>query len=304
LDREKIESVFFPSSSNINITFEDEWGNAYKNGGYVYYNENGDKFSKMQYGISYTNAQYNRNLEIEDLLTRYAEKYPDADMSDLTFMSYEDAIALGVSAIQACDIPFSPILDTCIGLGYKEIMDWQQELLSDESNSYNVFGKTVILSDLSSNDDAYFLSFSFYYDDVPIYGTNSPSIVYADAVFPPSPGYAKMLITSSGISYFDLYPAYTVTGEKEISTIISPDEAIAKVKENYDNVIISTETKIVSVYLEYIPVESDGQTVLHPYWCLCITHKITAEDGKSYWSDYLTAERVNAFTGKELKYGG
>lgn len=304
LDREKGESIFFPGGSDISIAYKDEWGNAYKNGGYALHKENGEKFSKTQYSISFTNAQYEQNLEIEDLLSRYAESHPNDEGHDLAFMSREDAVALGSNTILACGIPFAPALDTCIGLEHDQIKDWQQELLSDKSSRYNTFGKAVILSGLSPEDDAYFLSFSFRYDDIPVLGVNAPNVVYADAVFPPPQGYAKMLITSSGIAHFELYPAYAVTGTKEVSTIIAPEEAIARVKENYDNVILSTDTKIVSVYLEYIPIETGGETVLRPYWCLSMTHKITGEDGKTYWSDYLTAERINAFTGEDLKYGG
>ena len=56
--------------------------------------------------------------------------------------------------------------------------------------------------------------------------------------------------------------------------------------------------------MEYIPFETVGQTVLRPYWCLSISSEKTGDDGRPYWSDYLSAERINAFTGEDLAYGG
>lgn len=304
LESETAKAVFFPENGTVSMVYTDAQGNAYESGDYAIFGENGERLSKSRYNVSFNNAQYQQHLEIEDLLDRYAEKYPEEKEHSLAFMSREEALALGASTIQALGIPFTPVADVCIGLEHNRIMAWQQELLNDKSSYYDPFGKAIILSRLDDDDDAYYLRFSFSYKDISIFGVDSPDISFADAVFPPSAAYAKMLITANGIEHFDLYPAYVVSGVKESGPIISPEDAIAKVKESYENMILFGKAKIISICIEYIPFETAGQTVLRPYWCLSIAHENTGEDGKTYWSDHLTAERINAFTGEDLKYGG
>lgn len=304
LDAETAKHVFFNGNRSVSMVYTDTQGNAYENGDYAIYGENGERLTKSRSSISYVNAKYQQHLEIEDLLLRYVEKHPEGKAHSLSFMSKEDALAYGLSIIQAIGIPFTPVEDIFIGLEHDKIIAWQQELLNDENSHYDIFDKAIILSNLDEHDDVYYLRFSFDYVGIPIFGTNSPNISFADAVLPPAAVYAKMLITANGIEYFDLYPAYTVTGTKECSSVISPEAAIAKVKEKYESTITFGNSKIVSICMEYIPFETVGQTVLRPYWCLSISSEKTGDDGRPYWSDYLSAERINAFTGEDLAYGG
>lgn len=302
-DQSAAEAVFFPSGEDPALTYEDESGNTYRDGGYALVGGNGERLVKTPFGVSFINSRYQQNLETEDLMIRYAEKHAEQESEQLSFMSQEEAIALSTKAIQSCGIELIPVMEECIGLEYEELVAWQQELLKNESSFYDPFGKAYILPESSNVGGSYYLSFSFSQDDIPVLGISSPSVVFADAVMPPSPMYAKILISAEGIEHFDLYPTYTVTGITDRQPIILPDTAVAKVKEYYDGAQFFGSFKILSVYLEYVPIEKGGQTTLNPYWCVTMTGSIE-EDGTSRWSDHLTAERINAFTGEDLKYGG
>lgn len=304
LDTETAKTIFFPDNSSASLVHTDPQGKTYESGDYAICGQNGERLTKSNFSVSFNNAQYQQHLEIEDLLERYSTNHPEEIEHSLSFMSREDAIASGINTLKALGIQFTPVVDICIGLEHNKIIAWQQELLNDTNNIYDPFGKAIILSNLNDSDDAYYIRFSFRYEDIPIFGVNSPGITFADAVFPPPAAYAKMLITPNGIEHFDLYPAYTVSDVKENRTIISPETAIANVTKSYENMILFSKAKIISICLEYIPFEGNGETVLRPYWSLFITHENTGEDGKTYWSDHLTAERINAFTGEDLKYGG
>lgn len=259
---------------------------------------------RVAIGAEYTTVNRQKNLEIQDLLFRFAMSHPGSDNNSIGFMSREDAVAMGASIIENCGVSLIPELNTCVGLEHEQIMAWQQELLNDPNSYYNEFGKAVILSDLTTDDDAYYLRFTFSYDEIPVLGSDEPSVKIADASFPPVGLKAEILITPLGVQEFSITPAYAVVGEQYSGAIISVDDAIDQLKATYESVILNVHYRVSSIYLEYIPLESAGKTVLTPYWCFLLEHENIREDGTTYWSDNLEAERYNAYTGRSLAYGG
>ena len=301
---EEAATIFFPNdSSTRNVANQDEW-RTYSDGDFVLATKNGNEFHRVYPSISYCTAQRSRNMEIEDLLFRYAEAHPEASEVSLDYMSRDDAITMGKEAIERCGVSLTPKLNVCQGLTHEQIIAWQQELRSDPNSFYDEFGKAPDLSSLTSNDDAYWLQFTFVYEDVPVFGPGEPSIWVADEALPPMPIKAEVLITRSGIQDMVISPAYSIVGEVNCSPIISPEEALQRLKESYDSVILTTHYRVISIYLEYVPIESNGETTLTPYWCFILEHENIREDGSTYWSDRQQAERFNAYTGKNLAYGG
>lgn len=296
-------ALFFPDdTSNITISHEGAYG-VFVDGGYALKTDNGNEFTNISSSITFSTSELQKHYEIEELLLRYAEANPEYTEISLGFMSREEAISICTNAIQNCGIALTPVVETCVGLEHDRIMSWQQELLNDESSYYNAFGKAMILSNLTQSDDSYYIVFSFSYDGIPIFSRNEPNIQFRDNTLPPSSVCAEMLITSDGIQHLNIYPAYAVNEINNTGSILSVEDAIKKLEETFNSVILTEKYTVSSIYLEYMPIESNNSTVLTPYWCFEYTSEYVGDDGNIYQS-VPQAERYNAFTGNDLAYGG
>ena len=240
--------------------------------------------------------EWTKALEMEELLMRYAEAHPDELDNSIGFMSRDDAVSTGSKALEDAGVTLTPVVQTCVGLEHEALMEWQQALLKDASSQYNVFGNSPVLADLTENDDAYYLVFSFSYDDIPVYGRGEAATCYHGSTSPVFETIAEMLITPQGIRGVQLNLGYAVAGEAESRAIISAEDAVEKLREAYDfesPIRYSAE----KLYLEYLPIEVNGQTILTPCWCFVVYHENIKEDGSTYWSERSEAVRFNAFTG-------
>ena len=282
---------------------ENEWG-RFAEGDYMIKSEAGNEVIKYSKLLSYNSGDKNQNAEILELLKRYAEVNGHYAASDISFMDSQTAVNFGKQIITQCGINLTPVLETCQALTHEQIMGWQQRLINDPDSYYNIFGKTMILSNLTEKDDVYFLRFNFEYNGIRILNFNTPNVSYADNALPPFPIFAEMLLTPDGLRYFNLYPAFEVSGNSESSTLISLDEALNLLKSDFDLVIHECNYKVNAIYLEYVPVQIEGKPVLTPYWCFELVDEVTNNDGTTYWSDFPVAYRFNAFTGKNITYGG
>lgn len=297
IEPEDAATLFFPDDASISSIEYFDW----LPGGYVVETANGNKFD-ISYSITYRSPEYSKYYEIADLLSRYADAYPEEIGKSISFMTMEDAQKVGESAFSALGISFEPVLKTGIALKHKQIEAWQQELLNDPT--YTDFGKFQILSGLSDDDDCYYLYFTFSCDGIPIYEPSEPSVQFADNVFPPSPVSAEMIITPNGVQYFTISNTTYIVTEKQTSTVISLEYAIEVLKAKYDLVILTEPQRVSEIWLEYIPVESIEGFTLVPYWCFVIDFGYVDSAGNMVWQESANAERINALTGEDFMYGG
>lgn len=255
--------------------------------------------------LSYDSETEKQDREIADLLSRYGEKHSEEAVHELSFMTSDEAVSKAAALIGALDIIGEPELDTIVGLTGAEIMVWQSELMTDESYSEWVdIGKTIVLEDLTSENDAYYLSFYFTYQDIPVYNLiREPNVSFATDSIPPYEMTASVLITPKGVRYFQLKNALGAQGEEsEAQSLISAQEALQKVCEKRENSIVFGIDFITEVWLEYIPIrdanaaEGVGPYTLKPYWCF-------GTGDANAGGEYITnAERINAITGDDLAY--
>lgn len=267
--------------------------------------ESGNEILVYGNAIYYRPNGFNKYLEIMDLLIRYKSIHPEEATNSLDSVSLEEAETLGKKVIAGIGTSFEPVLQNSIAMNHEQIIAWQQELLSDPDYAAWVeVGKTIVLSQLTSEDDACYLSFGLTYNGLPVYGKDEPSISFADNVFPPRPAVVEMIVTSKGIQYFAMHNAYTIVAEQNVSPIDTIDDALVQLKEKYDLVILTDNQKVSSAWLEYIPVKSGNNTILTPYWCLVIDVEMNDQYGKPLWIENALAERFNAFTGEDMTYGG
>lgn len=255
--------------------------------------------------LTYYSETEDRDREIADLLSRYGETHSEEEVHALSFMSLDEAIGKASDLICELDMIGEPALDEIIGLSGAEIMAWQNELMTDENYSWWAdIGKTTVLDNLTSEDDAYYISFYFTYQDIPVFDQDrEPGISSASDSFMTSSMKANVLITPKGVRYFEVENTLSTQGDiSEAQSIISVQEALQKLCEKQENTITFGTQLITKVWLEYIPIRAEnavegvGPFILKPYWCF---GTVDAESGGEH---IMNAERINAVTGDDLAY--
>lgn len=255
--------------------------------------------------LTYYSETKERDIEISDLLSRYGETHSEEEVHALSFMSPDEAISKASALICELDIIGEPALDAIIGLSGTEIMAWQNELMTDENYSWWAdIGKTIVLDDLTSEDDAYYISFYFTYQDLPVFDQDrEPGISFASDNFQTNSTKANVLITPKGVRYFTVHNTLSTQGSiSEAQSIISVQEALEKLCEKQENTITFGTQLITKVWLEYIPIRAEnavdgvGPFILKPYWCF---GTVDAELGGEH---IINADRINAVTGDDLAY--
>lgn len=255
--------------------------------------------------LAYYSETEERDREIADLLSRYGETHSGEEVHALSFLSPDEAVCKASALICELDIIGEPVLDAIIGLSGAEIMAWQNEQMTDESYSWWAeIGKTNVLDDLTSEDDAYYISFYFTYQDIPVFDQDrEPGISSASDSFLPNSMKANVLITPKGVRYFKVESTLSTQGDiSEAQSIISVQEALQKLREEQENTITFGTRLITKVWLEYIPIRAEnavegvGPFLLKPYWCF---GTVDAESGGEHIMD---ADRINAVTGDNLAY--
>lgn len=255
--------------------------------------------------LTYCSETEDRDSAIADLLSRYGETHSEEEVHALSFLSPDEAISKASALLCGLDMIGEPALDAIIGLSGAEIMAWQNELMTDEDYSrWADIGKTNVFNDLTSEDDAYYISFYFTYQDIPVFDQDrEPGISSASDSFSTNSMKANVLITPKGVRYFKVANTLSIQGSlSEAQSIISVQEALQKLCEEQENTITFGTRLITRVWLEYIPIRAEnavegvGPFVLKPYWCF---GTVDAESGVEH---IINADRINAVTGADLAY--
>lgn len=255
--------------------------------------------------LTYCSETEGWDSAIADLLSRYGETHSEEEVHALSFLSPDEAISKASALLCGLDMIGEPALDAIIGLSGAEIMAWQNELMTDEDYSrWADIGKTNVFNDLTSEDDAYYISFYFTYQDIPVFDQDrEPGISSASDSFSTNSMKANVLITPKGVRYFKVANTLSTQGSlSEAQSIISVQEALQKLCEEQENTITFGTRLITRVWLEYIPIRAEnavegvGPFVLKPYWCF---GTVDAESGVEH---IINADRINAVTGADLAY--
>lgn len=153
----------------------------------------------------------------------------------------------------------------------------------------------------TAEDDTFYVLYAFEKDGLPLYSTyfSVPVSVNIEGLRV-GQVYAKQCEDDKGFWSFE---AEGITGLEKVEEkeIISLDKAQEKLVGLYENIFLNYDLFIRKIYLEYIPMpiypentSSNLNYKLVPYWCFVLER----EDG------YLYADRINAYTGEDLAYGG
>lgn len=243
--------------------------------------------------------------EIQNLLWRYSKEFPESVNRSLDFMTQDEAIKLAINIFSELGTCFTPVLEDCIALDHQQLMEYQKTLFSSDS-IYDEFGKTYLLDGLSENYDAYLLSFAFTYRDIPIYGfEGEPKVRFVENIYPPFQSTATMVISRQGLVSFQAIGIYKEISEQTETQILNVDELLEVYKQKCDLTLWNENRRVSNIYLEYIPILRETGMVLTPYWCLLIDLETSSSPtDEPKWINAIESERFNAFTGKDILYGG
>ncbi len=272
-----------------------------------YFESSGKKLVVRKDSISYSayNIDWGENpmQDVHTLMYYYTKNHSQAEPCDLSFMTVAEMEHFCRDILNKLGIAFEPELLKCATLTGQELMDFQQELFGTGGiYAENGFPPT----NLTAATDTCYLEFSFACDGIPLLGSEEPGVASAVSMMPTPSVTATMMINTDGLQECDVYFPCTIESESQPQTILTPDEAVAALKDKYDLEIHTSTIEFCNAWLEYLPVVNEDSVTLTPYWCF-VTRRTSEEnsDGTGTWhTEYANAERFNAITGKDLAYGG
>ena len=230
---------------------------------------------------------------VRNIFYYYDLAHPQAVGHDLSFLKVADMEQYGQHLLSELGVTLEPKLEKCITLSGDEILHYQQELLEEQTNS----GISPALSEAA---DTCYLEFSFSYDGLPLLGLNEPTIS-TDGTWGPNPdASATVILNADGIQDFEVRYPCIPENASEPQPVLSLENAITKLAGEYEAHTHYGQTTVTNIWMEYIPMNRNGAVVLTPYWCFA-SIDASLKDQPGYLGN---ADRINAFTGENLAYGG
>ena len=134
-------------------------------------------------------------------------------------------------------------------------------------------------------------------DNIIIMGIDEPQQPYVMDVWGAQAAYIQAVLGEGKILYLSMRGIIETTGEEEVVTLITKEEAVEIVKAAEANVVSGDTWKNQEIQLEYVPVPDWTASIpepetLIPYWC------IIRSNGEAE-----SVIRINAVTGGNLAYG-
>lgn len=239
------------------------------------------------------------------LMESWSAKHPGNSGEELSFMRKENAVEYGESILRDLGVSYDPVIVEAVGLSHDEILQWQKECMKDPY--YNEFGNRKTLSALTDQMDSYYLTYTFSYEGIPVYGGKDepeiPLLEYDNNV--PFKATATLLVTAQGVKYMEFHEMYSLQTEGEKSHVIPVQNALELLKRKFDETIPSMKYCVTSAFLEYVPGKSGDDVVLRPYWCFVMDAEYFDETtGEMECLNSIATERFNAITGNDILYGG
>ena len=270
-----------------------------------YFESSGKKLVVRDDSISY--SAYNIDLgdnpmqDVDTLMYYYTQEHPQTEPHDLSFMTVAAMEQVCDDVFSQLGIAFEPKLERCVTLTGQEIMDFQNELFG---GSYDPeAGRTP--TGLTSATDTCYLEFSFTYDGLPLLGSEEPGVASAVSMMPTPSVTATIMINADGIQKCDVYYPCTIAAESQPQAVLTPDEAVAALKDKYSLEIHTSSEVFSNIWLEYIPIATEDSVTLMPYWCFVSRSAWgNSDETGGVNPEYANAQRFNAITGKDLTYGG
>lgn len=229
--------------------------------------------------------------EMEILLKGWEKEHPEEAVHTLDFMTPEEAMIKALELFQQLNVGYEPNVECFAGLTGSEINAYQQVCLDDPM--YTEFGTFHMLPELGADHDAYYLSFSFAFNGIPLENPGIMSNTYG-AVFAPD---AVMLITRQGIAYISCMGLQSLYKAGESRRLLTAEECLDGVKQLVQTFYAEESYKTTLIELRYLALPKDGKTTLVPYWGMEVLDQGVIDITPPGTHPYPICYWFNAFTG-------
>ena len=162
--------------------------------------------------------------EIEGLL-QWKLDHGETDSPELPFATKKQVQEQCEGAMTALGLGLEPELMDCIGMTHQEARQYQQHLLKTDE-TYDCFGKVYELPELDDSFDCYYLTYSFRWDGIPVYGCDwFPYISRSDVADRYQWASAQFLVSADGIQDCVIYGGFGKPRLQEKQPVLSAEEA-------------------------------------------------------------------------------
>ena len=162
--------------------------------------------------------------EIEGLL-QWKLDHGETSSQDLPFATKKQAQEQCEAALTALGIGLEPQLTGCVGMTHQEAREYQQHLLKTDE-TYDCFGNVYELPELDDSFDCYYLSYSFQWDGIPVYGDEwFPRISRSDVADRYRSANAQFMVSKDGIQDCWILGAFAEPQLQQEQPVLSPEEA-------------------------------------------------------------------------------
>lgn len=230
--------------------------------------------------------------------------YDAYQQSDLSFMSAAEAFKKVKQALSELGILVDEGYDYRT-LDIKTLKDQEQALKNsaDPNKAYLFQGKNgKPYQNVSAEHESYFFSLRMTENGIPVCKDD----VGGFETSPMGGTVLETIYSANGFEYLSARGIYAASGiYKESVPIISVDEAIDSVKEKYSTVILTGDTVIKSISLEYLlsPGEGGFKNLLKPVWAFEVEQHGTQLNKQTKKQDEYTSQSytlIDATSGKEI----
>ena len=209
--------------------------------------------------------------ELEALL-QWKLDHGETDSQDLPFATQKQVQQQCETAMSALGIGLTPKLNSCIGITARDARDYQQNLLKTDAD-YDWLGKVYELPELDESFDCYYLTYTFQWDGIPVYGDEwFPFISRQDVSERYMHSTAQFLVSRDGIQDCDIFGAFQTPKLQSKQPVLSAETA-AQIACKQLDADLGTFTPDRDQRVEYVSLclaptyeEDSGTYLLTPIW--------------------------------------
>lgn len=200
------------------------------------------------------------------------------------------------------DIEDLTIYETGKNLDFASIEE-TDKTIRDIAEKLNIaVGKGVCYTIDTSSQPHYVFQYEILVNGMPLGKFDGGS--YSDNVFTPGT-YLTAVLDEDGIRHFDVSYVLKETETGDAQRVLTLDEALDKVDEKYNSIIMEGDYYINDIQMAYMPIKTDdaGIVRLIPVWYFQTTHQILLPDKSGTGEIMLPQDGyilINALDGTEL----
>ena len=200
------------------------------------------------------------------------------------------------------DIEDLTIYETGKNLDFASIEE-TDKTIRDIAEKLNIaVGKGVCYTIDTSSQPHYVFQYEILVNGMPLAMFDGGS--YSDNVFTPGT-YLTAVLDEDGIRHFDVSYVLKETETGDAQRVLTLDEALDKVDEKYNSIIMEGDYYINDIQMAYTPIKTDEAEIVRliPVWYFQTTHQILLPD-KSGTGEIMMPQDgyilINALDGTEL----